>query len=273
VDADHIKQVLKGISIPPQPQIMVDLQMEQVSPDCTIRSISDLISHDVGLAGFMLKAVNSALFSLPNKVTSVQQACQLLGVERVVTIVNALSVRGALSDENIVDLGGFWDSAAEVATMAATIARQLGVPADEAYTVGLLHNCGIPLLMQRFPNYSEVMQQAYAHPEPRIIDVENNLLQTNHAVVGYYVAKSWHLPEDVCVAIRDHHSAQEVLTEHNYASAAHKNLLAILKMAEHLCGLHQALGNQNRDYEWEQLQDNVLNYVGFSTVDFEQFRP
>ena len=32
---EQIRSVLQGISVPPQPQIMVDLQMEQVMPDPT----------------------------------------------------------------------------------------------------------------------------------------------------------------------------------------------------------------------------------------------
>ena len=37
--AEQIQQVLQGISVPPQPQIMVDLQMEQVMPNPDLRSI------------------------------------------------------------------------------------------------------------------------------------------------------------------------------------------------------------------------------------------
>jgi HD-like signal output (HDOD) protein len=42
---------LQGISVPPQPQIMVDLQMEQVMPNPDLKSIAKLISQDPGLSG------------------------------------------------------------------------------------------------------------------------------------------------------------------------------------------------------------------------------
>jgi HD-like signal output (HDOD) protein len=223
LSTEQIRSMLLGISIPPQPQIMVDLQMEQLAPDCTIHGITQLISRDVGLSGSIIKTVNSAFFGLTNKISTIQQACQLLGIDCVVNIVNALSIRGELSDEEIVGLGLFWDSATDVAMMAANIAKQIGVHApDEAYTLGLFHNCGIPLLMERFENYADVMREAYAHPEPRIIDVENRLLQTNHAVVGYYVAKSWNLPTYLCEAIHDHHSAQEIFSDHDYPDTRKK---------------------------------------------------
>lgn len=269
----QIKTLLQGISIPPQPQIMVDLQMEQLMPDVDIQRIIALIRQDVGLSGSILKTVNSAYFGLKNKIASVQQACQLLGVNSVVNIVNALSIRGELSDEDIIGLGRFWDAATDVAMVAATIAKQTGFQApDEAYTLGLFHNCGIPLLMKRFDNYLDVMQESYAHPEPRIIDVENSALQTNHAVVGYYVAKSWHLPRDLCEAIHDHHSALQIFADADYANTRKKNLLAILKMAEHICGCHKTLGGQEQDYEWLALQDDLLLYLGLGVYDFQVIR-
>ncbi len=267
---EQIQSLLQGISIPPQPQIMVDLQMEQLTPNYDINRITALIRQDVGLSGSILKTVNSGFYGLKNKIASVQQACQLLGVGSVVNIVNALSIRGELSDEDIVGLGRFWDTATDVAMVAATIAKQIGAQSpDEAYTLGLFHNCGIPLLMARFGNYTKVMQDAYAHPEPRIIDVENRALQTNHAVVGYYVSKSWNLPAYMCEAIHDHHSAQAIFADVDYPNSRKKNLLAILKMAEHICRNYATLGGQSEDYEWMQLRDDLLIYVGLSHYDFQ----
>ncbi len=270
---DQIKSLIQGISIPPQPQIMVDLQMEQLSPDCSIIGISQLISRDVGLSGSILKVVNSSLFGLTNKITSIQQACNLLGIKSVVNIVNALSIRGELSDENILALNRFWDSAMDVALACTTIAKHIGYHSpDEAYTLGLFHNCGIPLLMFRFEELNDALVEAYSYEQKRVIDTENELLKTNHAVIGYYVAKSWNLPAYICEAIADHHSADLIFEDQNYKQVEKKNLLAILKMAEHICGLHRTLGNQEIDYEWNRLEESVLIYTGLSGYDFQAIK-
>jgi HD-like signal output (HDOD) protein len=47
--AEQIQQALQGITIPPQPQIMVDLQFEQYMPDPDLETIAKLISQDPGL--------------------------------------------------------------------------------------------------------------------------------------------------------------------------------------------------------------------------------
>ena len=47
-----------------------------------------------------------------------------------------------------------------------------------------------------------------------------------------------------------------------------KTLLAILKMAEHICACHRVLGAQPDDHEWDSVSQLVLEYVGLSEYDF-----
>jgi HD-like signal output (HDOD) protein len=271
---EQIRSVLQGISVPPQPQIMVDLQMEQVMPDPDLRTIARLISQDPGLSGALLKTVNSPFFGLANRIASIQQAVNLLGCRSVINLINAQSIRGELSDAAIVTLNRFWDTAQDVAMTSLTLAKRIGHPApDEAYTLGLFHNCGIPLMLTRFPNYMDVLEEAYASAstETRLTDIENRVFSTNHAVVGYFVAKSWKLPAHLCEAIANHHNAL-ALFDDEWSDAQIKTLLAILKMAEHICACHRVLGDQPDDHEWEAVAQQVLEYVGLSEYDFDYFK-
>jgi HD-like signal output (HDOD) protein len=271
---EQIRSVLQGISVPPQPQIMVDLQMEQVMPDPDLRTIARLISQDPGLSGALLKTVNSPFFGLANRIASIQQAVNLLGGRSVINLINAQSIRGELSDAAIVTLNRFWDSAQDVAMACLTLAKRIGHPApDEAYTLGLFHNCGIPLMLTRFPSYMNVLEEAYASAsvEMRVTDIENRVFDTNHAVVGYFVARSWKLPVQLCEAIANHHNAR-ALFDDEWSDPPIKTLLAILKMAEHICACHRVLGDQPEDHEWETVAQQVLEYVGLSEYDFDYLK-
>lgn len=275
LSAEQIQQVLQGISVPPQPQIMVDLQMEQIMPNPDLRSIAKLISQDPGLSGALLKIVNSPYFGLANKVSSIQRAVNLLGSRSVINMINALSIKGEMSDETIVTLNRFWDTAQDVAMTCLTLAKRIGCEApDEAYTLGLFHNCGIPLMLKRFPNYMTVLEEAYynAGGERRVVDTENRLLNTNHAVVGYFTAKSWNLPRHLCETIANHHNALAIFSDDSSRDVQLKNLLAILKMAEHICGCSRVLGSQEQDHEWESIRRLVLDYVGLSEYDFDTLK-
>jgi len=126
------------------------------------------------------------------------------------------------------------------------------------------------LLMSRFDNYLEVVEQSYAQSEDRIIDTENALLNTNHAVVGYYIAKSWKLPKILCDVIAEHHNCERHFIQLNQKESEGKTLLAILKLAEHVCGNYRILGNQDTDYEWELIGAEVLTHLGLGEYDLEQ---
>ncbi|CRM62211.1 putative domain HDIG [Pseudomonas sp. 22 E 5] len=275
LSAEQIQQALQGISVPPQPQIMVDLQMEQYMPDPDLEVIARLISQDPGLSGALLKIVNSSYYGLSNKIASIQRAVNLLGSRSIINLINALSIKGEMSDDTIVTLNRFWDTAQDVAMTCLTLAKRTGAQAvDEAYALGLFHDCGVPLMLKRFPQYMTVLEQAYANagPESRIVDTENTAFNTNHAVVGYYTAKSWRLPEHVTDAIANHHNALAIFSDESTRNPQLKNLLAILKMAEHICSSYRVLGNQAVDHEWAAVGPLVLDYVGLSEYDFESMK-
>ena len=272
---EQIQQALQGISVPPQPQIMVDLQMEQYMPDPDLEVIARLIAQDPGLSGALLKIVNSSYYGLSNKIASIQRAVNLLGSRSIINLINALSIKGEMSDDTIVTLNRFWDTAQDVAMTCLSLAKRTGSQAvDEAYALGLFHDCGVPLMLKRFPNYMAVLEQAYANagPDCRVVDTENNAFNTNHAVVGYYTAKSWRLPEHVTDAIANHHNALAIFSDESSRNPQLKNLLAILKMAEHICSSYRVLGNQPVDHEWNAIGHLVLDYVGLSDYDFESLK-
>ncbi|ATN10084.1 HDOD domain-containing protein [Pseudomonas sp. FDAARGOS_380] len=272
---EQIQQALQGISVPPQPQIMVDLQMEQYMPDPDLEVIARLISQDPGLSGALLKIVNSPYYGLSNKIASIQRAVNLLGSRSIINLINAQSIKGEMCDDTIVTLNRFWDTAQDVAMTCLTLAKRTGSQAvDEAYALGLFHDCGVPLMLKRFPNYMAVLEEAYANagPDCRVVDTENNAFHTNHAVVGYYTAKSWRLPEHVTDAIANHHNALAIFSDESSRNPQLKNLLAILKMAEHICSSYRVLGNQPVDHEWNAIGHLVLDYVGLSDYDFESLK-
>ncbi len=265
----QIEKILLGISIPPQPQIMVDLQMEQVMPDPDINTIAKLISQDVGLSGTVLKVVNSQFYGLTNKITSIEQAVGILGMNSVVNIVNGISIKSSMGDDTIRALTRFWDTAMDIAMTSATLAKRVGYNyPDNAYALGLFHNVGVPLLMARYDNYMDVMEESYSGNCNRIIDFENQSLNTNHAVLGYYTAKSWNLPPVLCDIIASHHDCKRMFSKKGIENDR-TTLTCILKLAEHICGGYQILGRQTEDFEWQEIGQMVLEYLGLNDYDLD----
>ncbi|MCW9031160.1 MAG: HDOD domain-containing protein [Gammaproteobacteria bacterium] len=275
ITQENIEAILKGITIPSPPQVIADLQMEMAMPSPDLNEMADMISKDPGLAGGVLKTLNSPFYG-NRDIGSISKAVMMLGMNTIANIVNTLYLRDSMSQQDdIADdvykvMTRFWDSATDVARACELIAQRLRYNhPDMAYMLGLFHNAGIPLLMQRFPDYPQVIAESYLLEEHRIVDCENKHYMCNHAVVSFYAARSWKLPPLLCKVIAEHHSAVDIFTEKDRTDPDEKYLLAILKMGEHLAGLPKAIGNNDEDLEWQQIEDVVLEYLGLSSVDYD----
>jgi HD-like signal output (HDOD) protein len=257
------------LAIPPRPQVVTVLveEMGKDAPD--LARISRQISADVGLAAAMLKAVNSPLYRRERKISTVSQAISLLGLRNVSSLATGLVVRHAMgSGGSSAGLELFWDSAEKCALLCAFLARKIhGIAEDEAYTYGLFHNCGIPLLLKRFPDYSEVLAKATAdHGEATFTSIEDLSVGTNHGVVGYFMARSWHLSDAMSQAILHHHDVHVFSHGHDLSPAA-INLIAIGHLAEHM---HHSVQHSADDFEWERFSLPVLAHFGLSEDEFAE---
>ena len=275
ISQDDVEKILKGITIPSPPQIIADLQMEMAMPDPDLNAMAEMISKDAGLAGGVLKTLNSPFYG-NHGIGSISKAVMMLGMNTVVNIVNTLYMRDYMSQQDDISddlykaMTRFWDTAVDVARACQLVALRLRFnESDMAYMLGLFHNAGIPLLMHRFPEYPEIMVNSYMVGDHRVIDTENRLLKTNHAVVSFYAARSWKLPDVLCRVIADHHSAINIFSENDNTNSEQKYFLAILKLGEHLTALYRIIGNNEVDTEWVQIQDKVLEYLGMSQFDYE----
>ena len=194
LSSEQISQALQGISVPPQPQIMVDLQMEQYMPEPDLEVIARLISQDPGLSGALMKIVNSPYYGLTNKIASIRRAVTLLGSRTVINLINAQSIKGEMTDDTIVTLNRFWDTAQDVAMTSLTLSKRTGtLAADEAYALGLFHDCGIPLIVQRLLGVEEIFGTAIGQSAEFVAAFEWCLNNLREAGVSGTLEKLLHL--------------------------------------------------------------------------------
>lgn len=259
------QEFVRNLTIPPRPEIVCVLFEEMSRDEPNLVRIGKQISADAGLAAAMLKAANSPAFGLAQKVRSVAQAVKFLGTRKVSGIATGLAIRHALSG------GGtdarnrhFWDTAEKTALICAAFARDLrGIPVDEAYTFGLFHDCGIPLLMRQFPRYESTLARAQRGGAQSFAAMEEADVGTHHGAVGYFLTRSWQLPDDFCRAVLWHHDT-EVFEDRTVPEAV-RNFVGIIHIAEHILEL-SLYGTTS--VEWERFEGFVLNHFALSNEDF-----
>lgn len=256
-----VEQALSGFTIPPQPGVLLAIKAEIESDDPNIHRIAELISQDVGIAGFTLKVVNSVYFGLRRKVSSVEHACKYLGLNRVIKLVSSVVLRFTLSQGKTDRFTtALWHSATQVANAAMLIAQQLRLGSDtvdDAYSLGLFHNAGMALIAGQFPDYAKVLkqglQQGHSVPES-----EQQHFETSHELLGYMIAQSWGLAPELANVIAYHHSPALMLVSDDLYE---KRLFALLKLAEHMTEENRILLESDQDPEWQQYKTTLLDLL------------
>lgn len=264
---EEAEKAVKGINIPPRPKLLMEInaELQKDSPDTN--KVAAWIAKDVGLSAAILKVMNSPFYGLRTKIGSIPHAVQLLGMNNVKCITTGLMIKNAVGGEPQA-LERFWDSSEKVAKISAYIASILPkVPRDEAYTFGLFRECGIPLLMQRFADYKKTLQIAGGQSEP-MTRIEDERHGTNHAVVGFMVAKTWKLPEAISEAILRHHD-YGVLSESDSCEPLVRTLVSINYLAEYL---NDEMLRMCTNVPWEIVGDAVLDHLGITSEEFGELK-
>lgn len=193
IDSQVAENILKSIRIPPCPEVVVALLEGVRQPEVDFAKLVKLISGDVSLAASMLKTANSPFFALRNKVSSVQQAVSVLGLKNLTQIVRGSALQNALEGDKMV-MERFWERSNFTAVVASHMAALLhGVSCEDAYTLGLFHDCGIPILMQKFPDYKAKLAASNQSAE-LVIAIEDRHYSTNHSIVGNMLSRTGACP-------------------------------------------------------------------------------
>jgi HD-like signal output (HDOD) protein len=196
-------------NLPTLPAVVRQLQVLIDNPRSNMAQIAAVITRDQAIATRIIRLTNSAFYGLSGRITSIQHAIVLLGLNTVKNLVTGVSVVktfGKLPGAPLFDREKFWLHTFACALCARAIATDLKAEEPEDYFLaGLLHDMGILILDQFFQTeFIEILQRSTID---RIdyIDAEKAVLGLTHEEVGEFVAMKWKLPEVLMHSIRFHH--------------------------------------------------------------------
>jgi len=260
-----LEDSINDIGIPPRPAILNRISTEMLRPEPDYKRLATIIGADVGIAAGLIKTANSPFFGYRNRVRTVNEALMLLGLDVASRALAGIILRKVFP--NTPHLERFWDASARIARLSGWLAQRMGnrkLRPDDAYTFGLFRDCGIPVLMKRFPDYDKLLGQANADTSRSFTAVEEAQLPTNHAMVGGLLAQSWWLPEEICLAIRHHHNAASIGTPAMSPPLTSRYRIAIAQLAESLLQRHTELSHTE---EWPKLGAACLTLLEIAEDD------
>jgi len=175
-------------------------------------SASDLVTAiklDPMLTVKILNLINSAFFGMSEKVTSINRAIILLGMN---TIKNLALSAEVLSSFNPGAGGGFsvekfWEHSLATAVCCKLLAKRLirdPNKIEEYFIAGLIHDIGKIFLIKYFGGeYFSMIQRDGEYK--KLLPREKKIFSMDHAEVGGLIAEKWALSPELAASIRDHH--------------------------------------------------------------------
>jgi len=232
---DDIAKIVNGIvKLPSVPTLYTRLLREIQSDDPSIEVIGEIIARDLTMSARILQLVNSAFFSLPNRIKNPRQAVNLLGLNNIQSLVLYVNLFSGEDDIKVVkgfSLKEIWNHSMKVGNLARKILSLESHTAEQAgdvFCMGLLHDLGL-LILAQVPQYQSIVLSAkkgFESKEQLIQEYE--MLRTSHAEVGAYLLGIWGLPDHFVETVAFHHRPSQ-LGDQNMA-------LTALHVAESLIG-------------------------------------
>jgi len=211
LDNESLKQVVAKISsLPRLSSTYLELVKEIQSPDSKLSTIGTIISKDVGMTSKILQLVNSAYFGMRARVSSVQHAARLLGIETIKTLVLTHDVFSQFEHMNLerFSLSALMEHSQKVGSYAKLITKNENPNeslVNDAFLSGMLHDMGKMILAQNFPKQYSNIQYLADHSTAPLWQLEQETFGTTHAEVGAYLLSLWRLPNPVIEAVAFHH--------------------------------------------------------------------
>ena len=131
-----------GTRLPLQPLTARAVLRSVNDPDASSGSLSRLVELDPALSATVLRMANSPYFGVSGRVGGARQAVVMLGVKTVGSLAISRTASLVFSDDESVAPPGYWTHSVATAVACSVLAPHAGIPEDEAFTTGLLHDIG-----------------------------------------------------------------------------------------------------------------------------------
>ena len=251
--------------LPAMPDVAQSLLRLNTNPNSNINDLIEIIELDPSIAAQIMRYARSALYGYRGEIPSLSYAIKVvLGYTPTIDIALGLSLGKTFNipDSGPMGLYPFWQhsiySAALVQRLIQIMPRQHQPLQGIGFLCGLLHNFGILLVAHIFKDESKQLQQAIeSNTNTPRVDIERQVLGTDHMEIGTWLMRSWNLQAEIQVAVAEHHN------EHYrgiHAAYAKLTLIADRLLKRHDIG----------DAESTELPETILSSLGFTQEQAEE---
>ncbi len=241
----NIERVLESIKdIPSIPTVASAVLKAMEDPLMGAKDIAKIVDKDQSLALRILRMANSPIYGFERRVSTIDLAVVILGMDNLREIIMSYIVQGFFSKvrSNVFNIINFWEYSLLSASAARIIARRLKYKlAGEAFISGLMHDIGLIIIAEYFTKQYEQIKHEMETGQYTLVQLEKKYLGATHAEIGYWLTQKWNLPLNMCNAVLNHHRHYSLIDEEDDISeytasvnfgAIKQPLTAILSISE-----------------------------------------
>jgi putative nucleotidyltransferase with HDIG domain len=178
--------------------------------NCSPKDLVQVIDKDPVVTVKVLKVVNSAYYSLPKQITSINHAVVYMGFNTIKNLALSIAAIGMLPASNDAGFDGHQYLLHSLAT--ASIAKQLAVRVDDAdpmdcFIAGLLHDFGKVVFAQFMPKEFRAALEDSQRSGKSLHQSLQQVIGVDHAVVGAMLVERWRFPPSLSDTIRHQHGS------------------------------------------------------------------
>jgi HD-like signal output (HDOD) protein len=244
-----LEKVLKGYQLPSFPAVVMQILQKIRNPYSSAPEIAESLSLDPHLSVKLLGIANSAAFSPIKKVENLTQAIALVGMSQLESLVLGVGVAKEIPKRGCQwhDPKQFWLTSARRAILAHEIAMVL-CPAKESecFTAAFLQDMALPFLAtHRSEDYDPIFKKWHQEGGD-LAQLEREVLDWDHAEVATLICSEWGLPENIALAIKNHHG---MTNDDGYETLGPVQLVAILRENESNSGVDEMISRAKDVYD------------------------
>lgn len=244
------------------PEVMTAIRDAIADPAATPTSVGRAVERDVAFASRLLRIVNAPAVGLIRPCASVPHAVTLVGLQRIGMHAEKVASLAALSQCASI-APDVTKRAAIEAAIARTIAAEVGVSPEQAFTAALLSDIGVVAIIATQPSW---IGGAISCGEERI------RLGFDHAELGAEVLSRWNLPSPIPEVVHYHHDLEGAKT----TTAEIARYVAVLQAAEYLAPGVDGAGeaDEPNHEEWELIASHpALQFLGIDATHLARLWP
>ncbi len=212
----QLDSILTGGQLPALPQSAIRILELSQDPDNGPAEFAVPIESDPGLAGQVLRFVNSSYFGFSREISSVKLAITLVGIRTIKNFTLWSAVFSLMPNPKCgpLDLKLLWQDSLRRALLARRMGLLAGLKeADDLFAAALLQDMAVPLLSKEFAQqYTEFFEKRQ-DGAARLSELEQETFGWTHAEAAARLAVHWNLPEELVEPIRRHTEAADVFAD------------------------------------------------------------